>query len=201
MNDICQKELNGCCCLRMLGTLWRRSLPSSVKQAVADYDFTKANLKEILQVADDVYQSTRPATATVAAISAPTLTPPETALPESPLNTAFHSGFSPEAQQVAAIAAQAASAQVAAIYRGRGGRGRNNRGGRGARGGRGGQSPGSSQKPQYSAQNPRHKTPRHPDLPPFGVCKRHWQFGKASFVCLEPWSCEWKNFIQPQNKN
>ena len=54
----------------MVGTLWRRALPSSVKQAVAHYEFTKANLPAIMQVADDVFLSTRPnPAASVAALS------------------------------------------------------------------------------------------------------------------------------------
>ena len=55
MSDICSKELNGCCCIQMVGTLWRRALPTSVRQAVAHYEFTKANLPAIMQVADDVF--------------------------------------------------------------------------------------------------------------------------------------------------
>ena len=181
----------------MVACLWRRALPNAVKQAVAHYDFTKASLKDVLQVADDVYQSTRPATATVAAIDT-SVPPPSDLSTEEVLNNAFHPLQPSQAAQVA---------QIAAIYhqlgRGRGGivqvRGRGNNRGRG-RGGRNGGGRGG-QRPQYSAQNPRHTSPRHPDLPPFGVCKRHWQFGKSNFTCLEPYTCEWKNFIQPKPQN
>ena len=206
INDLCSKELNGCCCIKMVGTLWRRALPSSVKQAVAHYDFTKASLKDVLQVADDVFMSTRPATSTVAAIaahpSAPAVASPPTNQGLSTtevLNQGFlvpPPGF--PADQAAQIAQ---AAQLAAIYQSfnrgrRGGRGRGANRGRG----RGGQGQSGGQQP-YSAANPRWKTPRHPDLPPFGVCKRHWQFGKSSFVCLEPTSCPWKNFIQTTQNN
>ena len=170
-------------------------MPSSVKQAVAHYDFTRNNLANIMQVADDVYQSTRPAAASVAAV---------TALPSAPnpnsdmsnrevLNQAFTVPDSPEAAsaQIASLAAQVAALQKK-FSKG------NGRGGKGQGGGGGG-----GQKPQYSAANPRHKSPRHPDLPPFGACKRHWQFGKSSFVCLEPQSCPWRKFTapKPQNQN
>ena len=193
IGDLCDKELKDCCCIKMVGTLWRRALPSSVKQAVAHYDFTRTNLKDVLQVADDVYMSTRAATASVAAIS-----PPVTSA-EAPevLNQAF---IMPSEQAVAAqLALQAA--QIAAINqnfsRGRG-RGRGNRGGRGRGGNRGG----GNNPTQYSASNPRWKsTPRHADQPPFQSCKRHWQFGKSSFVCLEPGTCPWKNFTQPPPQN
>ena len=147
-----------------------------------------------MQVADDVFLSTKPNSASVAAVSTamdPTLPPSEV------LNQAF---VAPD-QAGAQAQQQNLAAQVAALARNfsrgrgaRGGRGNSNRGG-----GRGGKNQGAS--PKYSAQNPRHKTPRHPDLPPWGVCKRHWTYGKSSFCCLEPTTCEWKNFIQtpPQN--
>ena len=89
INDLCDKDLNGCCCIKMVGTLWRRALPSSVKQAVAHYDFTKASLNDVVQVADDVFMSTR-ASASIAAVSAPVTSDiPNTLSPEEVLNQAF----------------------------------------------------------------------------------------------------------------
>ena len=167
-------------------------MPSSVKQAVAHYDFTRANLANIMQVADDVYQSTRPASASIAAMAAlPSAPNPHNDLSnQEVLNQAFTMADSPEAAsaQIASLAAQVAAMQKK-FSRG------NGRGGRGQ--GRGGNR-GGGQQPQYNAANPRHKSPRHPDLPPFGACKRHWQFGKSSFVCLEPETCPWKRFIAPK---
>ena len=200
INDLCDKDLNGCCCIKMVGTLWRRALPSSVKQAVAHYDFTKASLNDVVQVADDVFMSTR-ASASIAAVSAPVTSDiPNTLSPEEVLNQAF--SVHPDQSMSTQVAQQAA--QIAALYhnftRGRGrGRGNSNARGRGNRGRGSGNQSGGSQ--TYSSTNPRWKTPRHPDLPPFSVCKRHWTYGKSSFVCLEPWKCEWKNFTQkpPQN--
>ena len=169
-------------------------MPSSVKQAVAHYDFTRNNLANIMQVADDVYQSTRP-TPSVAAIAAlPSAPNPNSDLSHKEvLNQAFAlpNGDDPSAQ-IASLAAQVAAMQKK-FSKGNG-RGGSNQG-------RGGNRGGGNQTPRYSASNPRHKSPRHPDLPPFGACKRHWQFGKSSFVCLEPTTCPWKNFIAPKPQN
>ena len=197
IGDLCEKELNGCCCIKMVGTLWRRALPSYVKQAVAHYEFTRTSLKDVLQVADDVFMSTKTNTAQVAAISPPvTGDTINTIAPEEVLNTGFSGHQSAPQQSVAAQLAHQA-AQIAAIHqtmvRGRG-RGRGNRG-RGRGGNRGGAN-------QYSAANPRWATtPRHADQPPFGACKRHWQFGKSSFTCLEPTTCPWRNFITTKAQN
>ena len=84
-------------------------MPSSVRQAVAHYDFTRANLANIMQVADDVYQSTRPALASVAAMSAlPSAPNPHNDLSHKEvLNQAFTVPQSPEE----------ASAQIAFRHR------------------------------------------------------------------------------------
>ena len=205
IDDLCSKELKQCCCIKMVGTLWRRALPSSVKQAVAHYDFTPTNLPQILQIADDVYMSTRPPQAlSVAAVSLnPSANPPTTAppgeAPEEFLNQAF---WIPPTAPPEHTAQMAQAAQIAALYknsnRGRGAR-NGNRGGGGNNGGGGQNNKGGQQ--NYSAANPRWKTPRNPDLPPYGACKRHWQFGKSSFVCLEPTSCPWRKFTQPKPNN
>ena len=64
-------------------------MPSSVRQAIAHYDFTRNNLPNIMQVADDVYLSTKPPSAQVAAVVAPTTSSdPDLSVPEA-LNTAF----------------------------------------------------------------------------------------------------------------
>ena len=181
-------------------------MPSSVRQAVAHYDFTRANLANIMQVADDVFQSTKTPVLQIAAVSAPTTASDSSLSTTEVLNQAFNtpSPNTPQTTeaQIASLAAQVAAMQKSFNSRGgwRGGRG-GGRGGRGGNGGnRGGGNQNGTQTPKYSAANPRHKTPRHPDLPPFGVCKRHWQFGKSSFTCLEPYTCEWKNFIQPRQQ-
>ena len=211
--DLCEKELKNCCCLKIVAALWRKAIPTSVRQAVAHYDLRLNTVKDILQVADDVYESnkTPAASASVAAIAANvaamSLAASEKGAskdnPEEPpevLNQAFHP-FMPSTLSPDQTAQIAQAAQIAAIYqtynRGRGGF----RGGRGNRGGRGGRGGGNGGQQKYSATNPRWKTPRHPDSPPYGACKRHWQFGKSSFVCLEPQTCPWKQHIQPKTQN
>ena len=175
-------------------------MPSAVRQAVAHYDFTRNNLANIMQVADDVFQSTKTPVLQIAAVSAPTTASDSNLSTTEVLNQAFttQNPNTPQTTeaQIASLAAQVAAMQKS--FNNRGGRGGRGRGGRGNGGNRGGGNNSGSQTPKYSAANPRHKTPRHPDLPPFGVCKRHWQFGKSSFTCLEPYTCEWKNFIQPR---
>ena len=200
INDLCDKELKNCCCIKVIGGLWRRAMPSAVRQAVAHYDFTRNNLANIMQVADDVFQSTKTPVLQIAAVSAPTTASDSNLSTTEVLNQAFttQNPNTPQTTeaQIASLAAQVAAMQKS--FNNRGGRGGRGRGGRGNGGNRGGGNNSGSQTPKYSAANPRHKTPRHPDLPPFGVCKRHWQFGKSSFTCLEPYTCEWKNFIQPR---
>ena len=211
--DLCDKELKNCCCLKIVAALWRKAIPTSVRQAVAHYDLSLKTVNDILQVADDVFESnkTPAASASVAAIAANvaamSLATPEKGASEGNhqetpevLNQAFHP-FMPSTLSADQTAQIAQAAQIAAIYqtytRGRG----SGRGGRGQRGGRGGRGGANGGQQHYSANNPRWKTPRHPDSPPFGACKRHWQFGKSSFVCLEPQTCPWKQHIQPRTQN
>ena len=193
ISDLCDKELRNCCCIKTVGGLWRRAMPTSVRQAIAHYDFTRANLPNIMQVADDVFLSTKTPLLAIAAVSAPTTTPNSDLSTPEVLNQAFNM---PSTQDEATAQIASLAAQVAAIskkFAGGRGQGRGGRGGRGRGGGSG--------QPHYSAANPRWKTPRHADLPPFSSCKRHWQFGKSSFVCLEPTSCPWRNHIQQKTQN
>ena len=181
INDMCDHNLNGCCCAKWIFGKWHRELPSAVKQAVAHYKFSKDTMKEILELADKVYESTRP-TQAVAAVQAASV---------------HDEGFHPDWPSAAADEAE----EVAAIRRGppgRGGRGR----GRGAPQNRGGARGGAnSGRIFYTKDNPRWKTPRHPDLPPFHACKKHWTWGKSCHKCGEPDKCPWKQFISPKDNN
>ena len=47
--------------------------------------------------------------------------------------------------------------------------------------------------------HPRHKGPRHSDLPPFKSCSRHWFFGKSAHFCEEPGTCPWKDVWIPKS--
>ena len=173
---MCSHNLDGCCCARWVFGLWHRQLPTAVKQAVSQHTFNKDTAKTVMELADKVFDSTRPAqavaavTAQVAAVSVPQ--PPQTPASTEP--------EWPSDEQIATFAPE-----VAAIYKimksgGRGrGRGQNQQtsnfgtrgGGRGGRGnGRGGRGGGQT----WSKDNPRWKGPRHSDLPPFGACRKHW---------------------------
>ena len=182
INDMCEHELEGCCCRRWIFGLWHRQLPSAVKQAVAHKKFSKETLKDVLELADKVYESTRPPP-TIAAVQ------------QQAHEDAFHQDFQSYGQ------AEAEAPEVAALGRGRG-RGR-------GRGGRGGQGRGAAQNSQtstntrifYTKENPRWTTPRHADLPPYHACKSHWTWGKSCFKCQEPNKCPWKKFVTPRATN
>ena len=200
LNDMCRHEMTGCCCDGWVYGLWVRQLPSSCKQAIAHHKFSKETFDDILQLADNVYASTRPA-ASVAALEG---------YGNSTLNDsrdATNTGFNEDGEgpHHAAIAAASWSFR-GGRGQGRGGRGyynnRGNRGGRGAATGGSAQANQNSSNPnqQYSATNPRWKGPRHPDNPPFNSCRKHWDWGKSARFCLEPGTCPWKKFFLPRNQ-
>ena len=221
VNDLCTKtpQLEGCCCKRFIAGLWRKQLPSNVRSHISSEPFTHENFNNITKMADDAFRSHRPpqASAAVAALqqagatAAPSPPNPGWSLPgNSALDTAFHASFPGQAE------AAAAGAAIAAYTNNRfGGRGRGHRGGRGNgrgnRGGRGGQGRGGntgSGQGNNSGSNsgsgqahPRHKTPRHADLPPFESCHRHWTYGKSAHFCTEPSTCPWKQYFIPKSNN
>ena len=182
INDMCEHDLEGCCCRRWIFGLWHRQLPSAVKQAVAHKKFSKETLKEVLELADKVYESTRP--------------PPSiAAVQQQAHDEAFHQDWQSYAQ------GEAETPEVAALGRGRGrGRGRGG-GGRGAQQGRGAAQATTTTRVFYTKDNPRWTTPRHADLPPFHACKPHWTWGKSCFKCAEPSKCPWKKFVTPRASN
>ena len=198
MDDLCSKQMNGCCCNKIILGLWKRALPTAVKQAISQYEFNHTNFEEVFKAADNAYRSTRPtqSVAAVAAVSKPNV-----------LDEGFHQGWRSD---------PAAEAELAALTgsRGRGGRGRGQRGGRQnwnnnssgtGRGGSGGQngnqSGGQGSGRGGSQAHPRHKTPRHADKPPVQSCFRHWTYGKSAHFCQEPSSCPWKEFWIPKSNN
>ena len=188
VNDLCDHELVGCCCHKFIFGQWRRSLPTSVRQGIAHMQFRAETFDEITKLADKIYnQGKSSAQISVAAVS------PESH--QNLLETGFHQMWPGEAtQEVAAVT----------YWRGRGSRGRTGnrggqRGGRGTNHSRGGQN--NSGPKEYSASNPRWTGPRHPDMPPFSSCRKHWDWGKSARFCQEPWSCPWKNFFSQPAKN
>ena len=200
VNDLCDHELEGCCCHRFIVGLWKRQLPSSVKQAISAEPFTKANFDNITKIADQNYESTRPQQ--IAAIkkgsNADTFVTP---VEQSKHDTAFNWD---DGSEMAEVAQSAATAAIAAYTRGRGGfrggRGRGRGGRNGQRGGgRGGGQNSNQGGENQKNQHPKHKTPRHADLPPFEACFRHWTHGKSAHFCMEPGTCPWKQYWIPRS--
>ena len=200
VNDICDSELEGCCCSRAVATLWKQKIPLACRQAVAHFKFNKENFDNIVGVADSVFQSSRPSGVTVAALQSNSTfqtpvnpTPHETAFvappnPDDPVQVAAQS-------IVAAVQNFSKRGQGQSGGRGRGGRG-NGRGGRGAgRGsGQGGQGGQSGKGHRWS------NLKKHADNPPNSVCKKHYVFGKSAHWCEEPASCPWKDFWIPKTQ-
>ena len=153
--------------------LWKRHLADNIRAGIAHYNLSKENFNEVLQRADDIFQS-RSGTGTVAATTV-SLDETQPAIPY-------------------------AAPEVAAVSRGRGGRGRGGRGrGRGNRGGGQNSRPqpaaeGASSN-SSSSSGPKHKGTKHPDLPAgeWQGCSMHFRWGRGAFFCSEPASCPWKN--------
>ena len=136
VNDLCDKQLAGCCCHRFIVGLWKRSLPMNVRQAISGMPFTKENFDNITQHADQVYEEGRPRQ-TIAAISRETtfISPHEPSIHD----TAFSEGVSEGAVAAGVVAAynyQRGRGSGGPPRGGRGGgRGNGRGGGRGNRGG------------------------------------------------------------------
>ena len=192
VDDMCEKELDGCCCHKWIVGQWKKHLPLSVRQSIANMKLTKDTFNDVLQHADEVFEESTPSGASVAATtwSAEDPTPVD-------LNMAY--GSLPTPEEVAALRAG-----------GRGGPGRGYRGGqRGGRGGRGGGGSQQASKPngqggqggQSSSKDARQRWPnakRSADQPPIQSCRKHWVFGKNAHWCEEPGSCPWRNFFTPK---
>ena len=100
--------------------------------------------------------------------------------------------------------ASVASVEVAAFRgRGRGNtRGRGNRGFRGAPANntRGAAHNVTSTNTTVNPQRPKWGQ-KHPDNPPEGVCKQHYQHDKSAHFCRRVQDCPWKDFISPPPTN
>ena len=197
VNDICGKELDGCCCIHAVASLWKRALPLAVKQSISHMEFTKDTFDAVVATADKVWQSSRPSGITVAALtqSVAALTPAAESIQET-MNQAFVADPGDPVQ----VAAQSIVAAVQKFSRGRGqSGGRGNRGGRG-RGNRGGRGGGQNQGQGKDNKNRWSNLTKHADNPPSGVCRRHYVFGKSAHWCEEPATCPWKDFFVPKNQ-
>ena len=71
LNDICPNSnpLAGCHCADVVLGIWRRSLPSVVRNQIADMDFTAATYKAVFDKADSVWTSNAASTPVVAALA------------------------------------------------------------------------------------------------------------------------------------
>ena len=197
VDDLCDHELQGCCCKKTVVGMWKRQLPLGVRQAIATIEFNAQNFDTIVKQADDVFNSSRGAGGgpSVSALSGAVSLPAPAVFDE-----AFRDDL-PIDSQVAALG----------YGRGRGGgrgRGQWRGGGRGQRrgGGQGGnrgtgrsQGQGGQGQGQGGQSHPRHKTQRHADQSPFQSCFRHWTFGKSAHFCMEPGTCPWKDTWVPKS--
>ena len=95
------------------------------------------------------------------------------------------------------LATTAATVSEVAAFRGKGnGHGR----GRGGNPGSGGQNPGQSTTHATNAAKTSQKPKwgqKHPDDPPEGVCKQHYQHGKSAHFCRRLHDCPWRDFVSP----
>ena len=200
MNDVCDHELEGCCCHRAVATLWKQKIPLAVRQAVAHLKFNKDNFDNIVSVADSVFLSSKPSGVTVAAASVqPSASSWKSAGSEQELQNQAFIADPTDPVQVATQNILAAVQRSGGFRGARGNRGRGNRS-RGNRGqGRGGRGAGSSAGAGSSGGRWSHLQ-RHPDGPPSSVCKKHYIFGKSAHWCEEPASCPWKDYFVPKNK-
>ena len=158
----------------MISFLWKRQLSSAVRAGIASTTFNRQNLEAILQLADDIHEDTKQASATVAAVKS-SLDETQPAIPY-------------------------ANQEVAAVNRGRGRGGRGRGSGNRGRGGRGGGAAASGA--SATGTTPRHKGTKHPDLPAgdWKGCSMHFKWGRSAFFCSEPATCPWKDVFTPKQK-
>ena len=71
LNDICPavQPLSGCHCAPTVLGIWRRSLPTAVRNSIADTEFTEATYNAIFDKADSVWSSNSANTTVVSALT------------------------------------------------------------------------------------------------------------------------------------
>ena len=177
VHDIAKGKLECDNCTATIAALWKRQLSSSVKAGIAHLKLSKANFKEVVQLADDIYSSnSHSSAASVASVTTPSAPPTSSRSGANALN---------ETQPALPYPIP----EVNAVRNTRGGRGRGNRG-RGSRG----RGSGGTQASSGSAGTSR-QGPKHPDLPPgeWSGCNMHRKFGRGAYFCAEPGTCPWRN--------
>lgn len=173
ISDICKQNLKNCCCNSTVWGLFQLQAPMYLKNGLANETFNAANMQDIMDKADNLWDANQTSQVSISAVSA---TP---------------------AVSTSVTAATEASQEVAAIARGRANgrnRGGRNRGGRG-RGRGGAQNQGQAQ--NQNEPDPRGK--RHESNPPWNSCKAHWQFAENAWQCQSPMTCPLKNKTTPKS--
>ena len=200
INDICRDcrvPLSCPCCAKIIFGMWRRSLPNHIVAHISNLPFNADTYLNVLQVADNVYASHKPASQSVSAAT----------VSSTPTGAAARAQVSEEASSTnPTVAAVNQPRGRGAAPRGQaprgGNRGNNQRGaGRGFGRGNRGQGRGGGQTGQRE-YHPVHKGPRHHSLPPLEACRTHWLFGGEAKWCEDTFTCPWKNFTsQPNSQN
>ena len=171
LSDICPSPtpLQNCHCADIVLGIWRRSLPSVVRNAIADMDFEAATFEAVFDKADAVWASNAANSTVVATM---------------------------EAKEAGATAVAAVSGRGGGRGGNRGGRG--GRGGNSSGTGRGGGQNRNQGNNQGSGASGRSRGPRHPDNPPSNACGVHWKFGKGAWHCADRHNCPWRDFENPK---
>ena len=204
IDDICKcsPQLKSQCCADIVFGLFRRQMPTAVRNALARETFNHKNYTEVFTLADKVFHSNKGEAPSVSAVR-PIATGSAAAVAATPAAEAAAPvvTVSPE---IAALQAEVAALKKANRGGGRGGR--NNRGGGNQNWGGGNQSSGSNRggnrgggcggRGGQSAQGGR--GPRHPDSPPNSACQVHWQRGRGAWWCADPQNCPWKDITTPR---
>ena len=171
INILCKHhpDLVGCCAEGTITGMWRKKLPTEVRQRIAGCSLVgKDSMKPLLQTEDAVYETLKGPTIAVSAVA--------------PYNPALD-----------ALADQPALQQPVAAYRGhqpQRGTGRK----RGQSNNRGARAAGASGGRQNQQKSKDRGTP-HPDGPPSTACNLHWKYGRSAFKCWKPDTCPWANLI------
>ena len=217
ISTLCPKhpDLKDCCVEGVISRMWRKQLPTHVKAAVAGLRLGDGQLDTTLRLADAVYASLAPPTATAAAVAA--VTPkPQTTAPAQPAQP------TPATTNDLETSADTPALDVAAAFRGarqQRGRGTYRPQARGQPRGRGQYQQFGQPRPaqyRYQFQTPYQTAsrnqqyqqpyqpqtantgPRHADEPPPNACQIHWTYGRSARSCRAPLTCPWKHVIAPQ---
>ena len=175
MDDICPSvtPLVNCHCADIVLGIWRRSLPTVVRNHISDMDFDAASYSAIFDSADNVWVTNGATTPVVAALT-------KTATEVAATNRGGRGGRN-----------------------GRGGRERGGRGGANANAQNqsGTNQSGGGAAASGSQGGGTNRGPRHPDLPPSSACRVHWTHGKGAWFCADRHNCPWRDYESPRPRH